>query len=191
MSRRNTEIITAVTSSKPNFLHVSLCATVVIFLDVLHFTLVTVIEKPSEKVRSALMWSWHISELGTLLIVWVPNMIIVGPEFGATFVQRDCMSEVADKSVGSCKWEGTRHYSDRADRIPTPCYTLSAKLTCHVENRTYHTPTNSISTSIENAFLNALLCFHPVSSSRLNILYTKGICWWSPAGRRPTCDRSS
>jgi hypothetical protein len=104
ISRRNTEIITAVTPSKPNFLHVSLCASLVIFLDILHFTLVTMIRKPSEKAWSALIWPRHLSEPITVLIVWVPNMMIVSPEFGAVFVQRDCMSEVADRSVGGRKW---------------------------------------------------------------------------------------
>ena len=39
---------------------------------------------------------------------------------------------------------------------------------------TYHTPTNSILTSIEKAFLNATLCFQPTSSQRVYILYAKG-----------------
>jgi hypothetical protein len=34
----------------------------------------------------------------------------------------------------------------------------------------YQTPTNSMGTSIENAFLNALDCFHPTSSTLVNIL---------------------
>jgi hypothetical protein len=45
-------------------------------------------------------------------------MIVVGLEFGAVFIERDSMTEEADRRIGSCKWKGTRHYSDRANRIP-------------------------------------------------------------------------
>ena len=55
-----------------------------------------------------------------------------------------------------------------------------------VVREAYQTPTKSISTSTENAFLNATLCFHPVSSVRVYILYANGTCWWLHAGRRPT-----
>ena len=44
----------------------------------------------------------------------------------------------------------------------------------------------SMSTSIENAFLNAVLCFHPSSSVRVYILYANGTCWSFPAGSTPT-----
>ena len=44
-------------------------------------------------------------------------------------------------------------------------------------SNTDHTPTNSISTLIENARLKAVLCFQPVSSSVIYILYAKGTCW--------------
>lgn len=57
----------------------------------------------------------------------------------------------------------------------------------HVRDReTYQTPTNSMSTLIENAFLNATLCFHPFSSHWVYILYANGTCWWFPAGSSPT-----
>ena len=52
---------------------------------------------------------------------------------------------------------------------------------------TDHTPTNSISTLIENARLKAVLCFQPLSSSVMYILYAKGTCWWLHTGKRPTC----
>ena len=55
------------------------------------------------------------------------------------------------------------------------------------EQTVSQTPTKSMSTSIENAFLKALLCFQPVSSVRENILYAKGTCCILSAGRRPTC----
>ena len=125
-----------------------------------------------------------------VLVVWVPNMIVVGLEFGTVFVERDSMTEIADRRIGGCKREGTRRCSDRANCIPAPRNTVGAKLVRHVEEEAYHTPTNSISTSIEKAFLNAMLCSNPVRSSRLNVLYANGICWRSPAGRRPTCNRS-
>ena len=51
---------------------------------------------------------------------------------------------------------------------------------------TCHTPRNSISTSFENAFLNAFDCFHPSSSALVYILYANGTCWWLHVGRRPT-----
>ena len=51
---------------------------------------------------------------------------------------------------------------------------------------TYQTPIKSMSTSIENAFLNAVLCDQPTSSVREYILYANGICWRLCAGRSPT-----
>jgi hypothetical protein len=60
-------------------------------------------------------------------------MIIIGLEFGAVFVERDGMSEVANRSIGGSKWEGARHYPDGANRIPRPCNTVSAKLMFQIE----------------------------------------------------------
>lgn len=34
--------------------------------------------------------------------------------------------------------------------------------------------------------MNAVDCFQPSSSVRVNIWYAKGTCWWLHAGRRPT-----
>ena len=51
---------------------------------------------------------------------------------------------------------------------------------------TNQTPTNSISTSLENVFLNAFDCFHPRSSVDVYILYAKGTCCVLEIGRRPT-----
>jgi hypothetical protein len=63
--------------------------------------------------------------------------MIVSPEFGACssseIACRKWRIEVLEAVNGR-----VRHYSDRADRFPTPCYTVRAKLMCHVENRTYH-----------------------------------------------------
>lgn len=47
-------------------------------------------------------------------------MIVVGLESSAVFIERDSMTEEADRSIGGCKWQGMRHYPDRANRIPTP-----------------------------------------------------------------------
>lgn len=55
----------------------------------------------------------------------------------------------------------------------------------------YQTPRSSMSTSIENAFLNAVLWRHPRASSRQYILYAKGTCWWLLLGRRPTYSTAS
>ena len=57
MLRRDKEKITAVTPSKPNFLHVSLSESlVVLFVGLgLHFTLVMLMRKPFVKVRVALI----------------------------------------------------------------------------------------------------------------------------------------
>lgn len=51
----------------------------------------------------------------------------------------------------------------------------------------------SMSTSMQNAFLNTVDCFHPISSLSVNILYANGTCSWLHAGRRPTywCIRPS
>lgn len=43
-------------------------------------------------------------------------------------------------------------------------------------NVTDQTPMKSMSTSMENAFLNAVLCFQPSSSVRMYILYANGTC---------------
>jgi hypothetical protein len=53
---------------------------------------------------------------------------MVGLEFSTVFIERDSMTEVADRSIGGCKWQGMRHYPDRANRIPTP----SIKYQAHV-----------------------------------------------------------
>jgi hypothetical protein len=53
---------------------------------------------------------------------------MVGLKFSAVFIERDSMAEVADRSIGGCKWQGMRHYPDRANRIPTP----SIKCQAHV-----------------------------------------------------------
>ena len=50
----------------------------------------------------------------------------------------------------------------------------------------YQTPTNSMGTSTEKAFLNALDCFQPSSVTSVYILYAKGTCWWLHAGSKPT-----
>ena len=53
-------------------------------------------------------------------------------------------------------------------------------------NVTDQTPMKSMSTSMENAFLNAVLCFQPSSSVRMYILYANGTCWLLCAGSSPT-----
>ena len=55
-------------------------------------------------------------------------MIMIGLKFSAVFIERDSMTEVADRCIGSCKWQGMRHYPDRRDRIPLPSIVMSAKL---------------------------------------------------------------
>jgi hypothetical protein len=40
------------------------------------------------------------------------------------------MTEEADRSIRGRKWEGTRHYSDRADRIPTSRVSCLAPVSC-------------------------------------------------------------
>ena len=44
----------------------------------------------------------------------------------------------------------------------------------------------SMSTSIEKAFLKAVLCRHPSWSVRVYILYANGTCWWLYDGSKPT-----
>ena len=45
----------------------------------------------------------------------MPEMIKVGLEFGAAFVERDSMTEIANKSIGGCK-----RGAHIANRIPAP-----------------------------------------------------------------------
>ena len=51
-------------------------------------------------------------------------------------------------------------------------------------DKTNQTPTNSISTLLENVFLNAVNCLHPSSVVEVYILYAKGTCWSLYLGRR-------
>ena len=92
------------------------------------------------------------------------------------------MSESLDE-VGSAEWDSVGG-SDRADGVPVG-EEIERRGESGVvlvgggdmEETTYHTPMNSILTSIQKAFLNVVLCFHPSLSLRLNILYAKGTCW--------------
>jgi hypothetical protein len=124
------------------------------------------------------------------MVLGAPKVKIVGLESGTVFIKGDSMTESADSSIGGRERESARGHSDRANCIPATLVSFPI-LSLLCEERAYHTPTNSISTSIANAFLNALLWSQPTLSSRLNILYAKGTCWWFPAGSRPTYNRAS
>ena len=63
----------------------------------------------------------------------VCRSIIIGPVFNAVFVERDGMSEVANRFIAGRKWEGARHYPDRANRLPRSRNILGAKVTFQAE----------------------------------------------------------
>ena len=62
----------------------------------------------------------HLSKPGTLLIIVIQKMPMVGLELCAVFVERDSMAKVAHGSIGGYKWESMWDQSNRANRIPTP-----------------------------------------------------------------------
>ena len=57
----------------------------------------------------------------------VCNSEIVGLVFNAVFVERDGMSEVANRVIAERKWERARHYPDRANRLPRSRNIVGAK----------------------------------------------------------------
>jgi hypothetical protein len=71
------------TPSKPNFWHVGLSESVVVFL----------IGLQSDGASDNDAFDDSFFELGTLLVVWVLKMTTVGIEFGAAFIERDSMTE--------------------------------------------------------------------------------------------------
>jgi hypothetical protein len=109
----------------------------------------------------------------------------VGVEFRAVLVEREGVPEGLDGRVGSREGETAGDEPDGDNGIPVYDESKSKRKIQQAKVR-YQTPTNSISTSMLNAFLNKLLCDHPTSSARENILYAKGTCWWLHAGRSPT-----
>jgi len=78
------------------------------------------------------------------------------------------MPESANDGIGSSKRQAAGDKTDGIDGVPDGS-ALAIRDDC-VEINTYQTPTNSMGTSIENAFLKALDCFQPVSSTLVYIL---------------------
>ena len=90
--------------------------------------------------------------------------------------------------VEGCKRKALRDHANRAHGVPikssrTPLNFIPISTRSEPANQT---ASSWMSTSIENAFLKAALCFHPVSSSREYILYANGTCWWFDFGNKPT-----
>lgn len=71
---------------------------------------------------------------------------------------------------------------------PTVSLSIAARKSAQLRYRRdiHQSPMKSMSTSIENDFLNAVLSRQPVSSSLVYILYAKGTCWWLCRGSNPT-----
>ena len=99
----------------------------------------------------------------------------IGLELGTAFVQGDRMSERSNHCVGCGERESVGNDSDRVDCVPV-AYSLSIS---RDQRRAFahQTPRNSMSTSIQKAFLKAFDWAHPASSGRAYILYAKGTCW--------------
>ena len=126
----------------------------------------------------------HLAGLDAKLGLLVGRTVVkVRLELGAALVERDAVAEISDRGVGRDEGEAMRDEANRAHRVPAGA---SISNEGAYNDLTYHTPTNSMSTFMENAFLNAMLCCQPVSSHWVYILYANGTCWWLPAGKSPT-----
>jgi hypothetical protein len=114
----------------------------------------------------------HLAVLYTQGFVCVRGaMPCIGTEPCATFVQGDGVSEVSDVGIRFGKRETLGNDANRVHGVPsTQQMRGSEKSNWTKKAGTNQTPTNSISTSMENAFLKAVLCFHPDSVSFLYIL---------------------
>jgi hypothetical protein len=79
------------------------------------------------------------------------------------------MSEVSDVGVGFGKREPLGNDANRVHGVPSTQRMRGVQKKSNWTKKvgTNQTPTNSISTSMENAFLKAVLCFHPDSVSFL------------------------
>ena len=92
-----------------------------------------------------------------------------------TFIKSQRMSEILDTVASTREGQSLRDETHRTDGIPVYKRILDNHIRLLMEN-TYQTPTNSIVTLIEKAFLNALLFSQPCRSLRLYMWYAKGTC---------------
>ena len=114
-----------------------------------------------------------IQRFGVVGVSGVPMVDLVS---GTTFIERHCVAEIANGGIGVCEGEGMRYHTNGTDSVPVQRI-IFKRVNERRNLERYQAPRKSTLTSTEKASLKCLLCCHPISSSRVYILYAKGTCW--------------
>lgn len=121
---------------------------------------------------------WHLTRMRSKGLFLLSGPVEeVRLKLGATLIKRDSMTEYLHGRIGGSEGKTMWDDANRVDRVPDERRGECTERDSNVDTfSTYQTPMKSMSTSMEKAFLNAVLCFHPASSVLRNILYAKGTC---------------
>jgi hypothetical protein len=137
------------------------------------------LEFSEEFVLMLLAADGHLAPTDTQIrVLFVRPMPEIGHEPYSMFVEGYRVSEVSHMGIGRCEWEPAGYEADRTYGVPRVGEKfVMVEVEKEIASVTNQTPRNSTLTSIEKAFLNAVLWSQPTLSARVYILYAKGTCW--------------